>query len=138
MNILFDSYKRFGEIDVWHVNFYIFRIEETTPKVKVKASFDVYHMDFDQYKPGFIIYTDFHSLKTSDGTTTHVIAGGKKGYKEGVGTKAKSKTVTRFVWLSGTRLVVVDSHNHCQLSMGNVRIQDMRMETRACSIIPVL
>ena len=122
----------------WHVNFYIFRIKESTPKVKVKAGFDVNHMDFDQYKPGFIIYTYFHLLKTSDGTTTHVIAWGKQGYKEGVGTKAKFDTVSGFVWLSGTRLVVVDSHNHCQLSMGSVRIQDMRTETRACSITPVL
>ena len=95
-------------------------------------------MNFDMFKPGFMIYTDFRSLKTSDGTTTNVIAGETRGYREGVGAKAKFKSVTRFVWLSGTRLVVVDSHNHCQLSMGSVRIQDMRMETRACSIIPIL
>ena len=33
----------------WHVNFYIFKIEESTPKAKVKASSDVYHMDFDMF-----------------------------------------------------------------------------------------
>ena len=60
-----------------------------------------------------MIYTDFHSLKTSDGTTTNVIAGETRGYREGVGAKAKFKSVTGFVQLSGTRLVVVDSHNHC-------------------------
>ena len=81
----------------WHVNFYIFKIEESTPKAKVKASSDVYHMDFDMFKPGFMIYTDFHSLKTSDGTTTNVIAGETRGYREGVGAKAKFKSVTGFV-----------------------------------------
>ena len=76
---------------------------------------DVYHMEFDKYRPGFIIYTCNCALMTSDGATTYVIAGNvtEKGYKEGVGTSATFESLYELTQISKKNIVVVDFHNHC-------------------------
>ena len=68
-----------------------FRIEKSSPTDIISTSDYVYHMDLDRYRPGFIVYTEKPALMTSDGTTTHLIAGNSTqyGYREGVGAEAR-------------------------------------------------
>ena len=77
--------------------FNYFRIEKSTPKDIISTSYYPHHMELDRYRPGHVIYTDRFALMTSDGTTTHLIAGNstQHGYREGVGAEA------RFEYLPG-------------------------------------
>ena len=72
-------------------------------------------MELDRYRPGFIIYSDAHTLVTSYGTTTHLIAGNstQKGYREGVGAEARFGKITGFAQISEKLVVVADSSNCC-------------------------
>ena len=56
--------------------FTYFRIEKSTPTDIISTTTHVHHMEFDMYRQGHILYTgDQLALMTSDGTTTHLIAG---------------------------------------------------------------
>ena len=92
-----------------------FRIEKSTPTDFISTSYVVRHMELDRYRPGFIVYIDKHALMTSDGTTTHLIAGNftQRGYREGVGADARFNFMTGFVQISEKLVVVADSNNHC-------------------------
>ena len=92
-----------------------FRIEKSTPTDFISTSYVVRHMELDRYRPGFIVYIDKHTLKTYDGTTTHLIAGSstQTGYREGVGADARFNFMTGFVQISEKLVVVADSNNHC-------------------------
>ena len=93
-----------------------FRIEKSTPTDIISTSDYVEHMESDRYRPGFIVYTDSRALMTtSDGTTTHLIAGKwtEKGYKEGVGAEARFDLITGFAQISEKLVVVADYHNYC-------------------------
>ena len=72
-------------------------------------------MELDKYRPGFIVYTDKHALMTSDGTTTHLIAGSstQRGYREGVGAEARFYTISGFAQISEKLVVVADTINSC-------------------------
>ena len=72
-------------------------------------------MELDHYRPGYLVYTDKHALMTSDGTTTHLIAGSSTqgGYREGVGAEARFYYIRGFAQISEKLLVVVDRYNHC-------------------------
>ena len=72
-------------------------------------------MEPDLYKNGFIIYDDFHSVKTSNGVTAQTIAGNSSvsGYLEGVGSHARFHDVRGFTQLSDTHIVVADYSNEC-------------------------
>ena len=72
-------------------------------------------MELDRYRPGSIIFTDAHTLETSDGTKTHLIAGNptQSGYREGVGAEAWFRYITGFTQISEKLVVVADSSNHC-------------------------
>ena len=72
-------------------------------------------MELDKYRPGFIVYTDKHALMTSDGTTTHLIAGSpnQRGYREGVGAEARFYDIAGFAQISEKLVVVADHYNHC-------------------------
>ena len=72
-------------------------------------------MELDRYRPGFIVYTDKHALMTSDGTTTHLIAGNstQEGYREGVGAEARFYYIRGFAQISEKIVVVADRYNHC-------------------------
>ena len=76
---------------------YYFRIEKSTTTNIISTSYNVYHMELDRHRQGFIVYTDKHALMTSDGTTTHLIAGNSTriGYRDGVGADA------RFYYIDG-------------------------------------
>ena len=92
-----------------------FRIEKSTPTVIISTSYEVHHMEFDRYRPGFIVYTDKHALMTSDGTTTHLIAGNstQRGYREGVGAEARFNDIAGFAQISEKLVVVADYVNQC-------------------------
>ena len=92
-----------------------FRIEKSTPTDIISTSYNVYHMELDRYRPGFIVYTGGHALMTSDGTTTHLIAGNSTqyGYKEGVGADARFNNIQGFTQISEELVVVADNHNYC-------------------------
>ena len=72
-------------------------------------------MQLDRYRPGFIVYNDYSALMTSDGATTHLIAGNstQEGYREGVGAEARFYPITGFAQISEELVVVADSDNHC-------------------------
>ena len=72
-------------------------------------------MELDRYRPGFIVYTDKHALMTSDGTTTHLIAGNstQEGYREGVGAEARFYTIAGFAQISEKLVIVADYLNSC-------------------------
>ena len=91
------------------------RIEKTKPTDFISTSYAAYHMELDRYRPGSVIYTEKHALMTSDGTTTHLIAGNssQRGYREGVGADARFYLITGFTQISAKRVVVADYKNHC-------------------------
>ena len=95
--------------------FNYFRIEKSTPTDFISTSYVVQHMELDRFRPGFIVYTDKHALMTSDGTTTHLIAGNSTqyGYREGVGADARFYRITGFAQISEKLVVVADIYNHC-------------------------
>ena len=101
-------------------------------------------MDLDQYRPGYILYTDNSSLMTSDGKTTHLIAGTRGQYREGVGAEARFFSISGFTQLSGKRDIVADHDNHClrqtlhQSSVDSVSLKDIRMVDQVSSTIPGL
>ena len=92
-----------------------FRIEKSTPTYIISTSYDVFHMESDRYRPGHIIHSDLYVLMTSDGTTTHLIAGNSTqgGYREGVGAEARFNYITGFAQISVKLIVVADFYNHC-------------------------
>ena len=98
-----------------HFLFQPSRIEKSTPTDVISTSYYVYHMELDRYRPGFIVHTDKHALITSDGTTTHVIAGNstQRGYREGVGAEARFFYLRGFAQISEKLIVVADWGNHC-------------------------
>ena len=68
----------------------------------------------DQIRPGYVIFTDWCALMTSDGTT-HVLAGNsyQQGYKGGIGGEARFDKITEFAQISKKRVVLADYHNDC-------------------------
>ena len=72
-------------------------------------------MEFDWYRPGYLVYTDKHALMTSDGTPTHLIAGNstQEGYREGVGAEARFNYISGFTQISEKHVVLADNNNHC-------------------------
>ena len=72
-------------------------------------------MELDRYRPGYLLYTEETALMTSDGTTTHVIAGNSTqyGYREGVGDEARFTYIYGFAQISEKLVVVADSNNNC-------------------------
>ena len=98
-----------------NISFQPSRIEKSTPTSIISASVLVYHMELDLYRPGYLVYTDRDALMTSDGTTTHLIAGSfsQNGYREGVGAEARFNTIIGFVQISEKLIIVADHWNRC-------------------------
>ena len=92
-----------------------FRIEKSTPTDIISTSYYVFHMELDRYRPGYLLYTEKTALMTSDGTTTHLIAGnsGQYNYREGVGAEARFTYIYGFAQISEKLVVVADVNNHC-------------------------
>ena len=72
-------------------------------------------MELDSYQPGNIIYTDKHSLKTTDGVTAATIAGHQtqSGYKDADRESARFDYITGFKGITAKILIAVDQYNHC-------------------------
>ena len=78
-------------------------------------SYYVYHMEADLYKPGFLIYTDKHSLKTTDGKLLEIIAGNtnQHGYKEGAAGEARFYYIQGFTQISNSTILVSSTNEGC-------------------------
>ena len=72
-------------------------------------------MEADEYSPGNILYTNRHSLSTTDGVNSQILAGNAtvRGYKEGRAQSALFRTITGFTQISPKRIIIVDKENHC-------------------------
>ena len=59
-------------------------------------------MEMDQIRPGYIIFTDWCALMTTDSATTHVLAGNstQQGYRGGIGGEARFDKITGFAQIS--------------------------------------
>ena len=62
----------------------------------------MYHIEEDEFVPGNLLFADLNALKTTDGTTTSLIAGSAttRGYLEDVGSNAKFNRIFSFLQLS--------------------------------------
>lgn len=73
----------------------------------------VLHMEPDKYIEGNMLYNTHTALKSTDGTSTSVIAGGlKMAYEEGRGEDAKFTFMNRFLQVNSVCVIVIDSFNH--------------------------
>ena len=72
-------------------------------------------MEADEYTSGNILYTNRHSLSTTDGVNSQSLAGNAtvRGYKEGRAHSALFRTITGFTQISPKRIIIVDKENHC-------------------------
>lgn len=72
-------------------------------------------MEADCFLPGNIIYTEQHSLKTSNGSSSSILSGRmtEYGYYDGIGEGAMLNNPLGFVQLSPAHVVVCDTGNHC-------------------------
>ena len=75
----------------------------------------MFHIAEDEYVPGNLLFVERHTIKTTDGTTTSLIAGSSTsyGYLEDVGANARFDDILSFVQLSKARVILTDSDNHC-------------------------
>ena len=87
----------------------------STAEFLVNTSHYVFHMAPDSYQPGNIIYSDKHSLKTTDGVTTAIIAGypSEPGYVDAYGENAGFEFITGFIGITAKILIAADHNNHC-------------------------
>ena len=62
----------------------------------------VYHLQKDLYIPGNILFSDRYAMKTTDGSSTSLIAGSatQNGYVQGVGSHARFSFIPSFLQLS--------------------------------------
>ena len=79
----------------------------------------MFHIAEDEYVPGNLLFVERHTIKTTDGTTTSLIAGSSTsyGYLEDVGANARFDDILSFVQLSKARVILTDSDNHCLRSV---------------------
>ena len=81
----------------------------------------VFHIEPDQYIPGNILFSDRYALKTTDGTTTSLIAGSSSaGYSTSSGSSARFNDMTGFHQITATRVFLVDSNNHCMRMLDRI------------------
>lgn len=78
----------------------------------------VWHLEPDLLILGNIALADGYSLKTTNGTTTNVIAGSatekaESGNYNGFGSSARFNMITSFVQLNASAIIVVDSEYNC-------------------------
>ena len=75
----------------------------------------MYHIVEDEFVPGNLLFADRHALKTTDGTTSSLIAGSaiSAGYVEDVGSNARFNGIFSSLQLSSSILVLADHNNYC-------------------------
>ena len=69
----------------------------------------VSHLERDLYIPGNILFSDQHAMKTTDGSSTSLIAGSatQPGYVEGVGSQARFYFIPSFLQLSSSQIITI-------------------------------
>lgn len=70
-------------------------------------------MATDNYLPGNILFSDVHTLKTTDRNSVTLIVGSLEGYEDGVGNVAEFNWITGFYQLNKTHVLLSDSVNCC-------------------------
>lgn len=84
-------------------------------------------MEADLYETGNILFADQHSLKTVNvhDKSVNTIAGSslEDGYVEGVGTEARFNIIAGFHQLLPTKIIVLDTRNHCIRTLSRTTIQ---------------
>ena len=74
-------------------------------------------MEEDQFRPGYIIYSERSALKQLNTNTwqssTLVGEATSTSYAEGEGTSARFNVISGFVQVNSTYLILVDQGNHC-------------------------
>ena len=75
----------------------------------------ILHMELDKFVRGYVLFADIFTLKTTGGNTKDTIAGFDlyAGYRNSHGIYSSFHSLTGFVQLSRSDVVVVDSGNHC-------------------------
>ena len=75
----------------------------------------MFHLAEDEFVPGNLLFADWNALKTTDGTTTSLIAGSATsgGYLEDVGSSARFQNIRSFIQLSRSLIVLADTSNYC-------------------------
>ena len=73
------------------------------------------HIAEDEFVPGNLLFADGNALKTTDGTTTSLIAGSSiyGGYLEDGGSNARFRHIHSFLQLSRSLIVLADYFNYC-------------------------
>ena len=79
----------------------------------------VNHLERDLYIPGNILFSDGSAMKTTDGSSTSLIAGSASqyDYREGVGSQAIFSFILSFLQLSTKQALIADHDNHCLRSL---------------------
>ena len=74
---------------------------------------------------GNILFSDQHAMKTTDGTSTSLIAGStnQSGYVEGVGSQARFYRIISFLQLSINQVLIADRYNYCLRSLNRITNQ---------------
>ena len=67
----------------------------------------VYHLDRDLYVPDNILFSNRYAIKTTDGSSTSLIAGSatQAGYVEGAGSHARFNYISSFLQLSPNQVL---------------------------------
>lgn len=71
------------------------------------------HLEIDRHVAGNILFIDATKAQTTNGSDTHVIVGGTRGYREGVGQNAYLNDMHGFSQINSTHVLLADTLNHC-------------------------
>ena len=88
----------------------------------------VFHLERDLSIPGNILFSDGSAMKTTDFSSTSLIAGSatQYGYVEGVGSQARFNFILSFLQLSTNQALIADNRNHCLRSLNRATNQTGR------------
>lgn len=95
----------------------------------INTTGDVFHIEEDAYLPGNILFADEHSIKTTNGSLTTVVAGcsDSGGYVEGAGEVARFSYILGFTQWKSDVIIVSDHGNHCLRSVDRQTTQTSRL-----------
>ena len=102
-----------------HINHYrsCYRLENSNITTYITTESFVRHIAEDQFVPGNQLFADGNAMKTTDGTTTSLIAGSaiSGGYLEDVGSNARFNRIFSFIQLTRSirPTVLADYNNYC-------------------------
>ena len=91
----------------------------------LKTENDVFHIDRDLYIPGHIFFLEGGAMKTTDESSTSLMAGSAThyAYVEGVGSQARFYIILSFLQLSTNQVFIAETFNHCLRSLNRATNQ---------------